>query len=508
MREVVSVWEEIGYQLRQAREQAGLSLDEIRDQTKIDIVSLRALENGDFNKISSPFFVRSHIRAYAKIVGLEPTYLLKRYRPIPEGDNSENGNGLDSTATMNQMTGSWNPVGGGSQDFQNTMIHRRNSEPMGTSTNLPAPSSSHGHQEEYDPYRTRHSKALPSLSDSGIEESVDPQQGGLHSGRSRMGKNTEVTCQLPALRHTGSHRGGQTQVPSSDSDTEYPAGAPGGNDFGTTPVGESGVGDREWGTRSDSTDFRNPRPLRRSGRHTAANSIEGMSESPYAEDTGSELYPEPVGGLPSRSTGALVPYQPPVEDGEGHLSRTAARKAIDISPKAKGVGKWVAKLPKTWAARIAVFAAIVLVPMTAVLAYNSLNEEEQVQEKPQPSGEGQTNVASTDNNNNSSSAQVVSVNQGAGFSEYKLSEPAAVDLQFKAQDSSWIQIRDQKEAVEGSYLKDFTLQSGEGYSFKLEQGAKTELWITIGAPQDVEITLNGQRIQAAKSMHIILSDPN
>ena len=146
--------------------------------------------------------------------------------------------------------------------------------------------------------------------------------------------------------------------------------------------------------------------------------------------------------------------------------------------------------------------------MTAVLAYNSLNEEEQVQEKPQPSGEGQTNVASTDNNNNSSSAQVVSVNQGAGFSEYKLSEPAAVDLQFKAQDSSWIQIRDQKEAVEGSYLKDFTLQSGEGYSFKLEQGAKTELWITIGAPQDVEITLNRQRIQAAKSMHIILSDPN
>ena len=103
---------------------------------------------------------------------------------------------------------------------------------------------------------------------------------GSHSGRSRMGKNTEVTCQLPALRHTGSHRGGQTQVPSSDSDTEYPAGAPGGNDFGTTPVGESGVGDREWGTRSDSTDFRNPRPLRRSGRHTAANSIEGMCRIP------------------------------------------------------------------------------------------------------------------------------------------------------------------------------------------------------------------------------------
>ncbi|QKI83302.1 helix-turn-helix domain-containing protein [Kroppenstedtia eburnea] len=477
MREVVSVWEEIGNQLRQAREQAGLSLEEIRDQTKIDIVSLRALESGDFDKISSPFFVRSHIRAYAKIVGLEPTYLLKKYRPIQEGDNS----GLDSTGVINQMTGSWTPVGGGSPDLQNTMIHRRNTETMGTpSAGLPAVSQSGDHGERYDPYRTRHSKPHTPVPDPGMmEESVDPQHGGSsprpHTGRNhRMGRITETTRQLPALQ-------------SHDEDF---------SSYG------------EWRTRSETVisppnDFRNQQSARRSGRHTSVNPTEEVTPSVHAEDAESDLYPEPVGSLPSRSAGALVPYQPPAEDGEGRLSRTAARKAIDISPRAKGAGRWVAKLPKTWAARIAVFAAIVLIPMTAVLAYNSMNkpEEEQAQ-KQQPSEGGRTNVASTDNN--TSSAQVVPVNQGAGFSEYKLSEPSAVELQFKAQDSSWIQIRDQKEA--NTYLKDFTLKSGEGHPFKLEQGAKTDLWITIGAPQHIEITLNGQPIQAAKSVHIIISD--
>lgn len=98
---------------------------------------------------------------------------------------------------------------------------------------------------------------------------------------------------------------------------------------------------------------------------------------------------------------------------EGRLSRTAARKAIDISPRAKGrADGWPSS--RTWAARIAVFAAIVLIPMTAVLAYNSMNkpEEEQAQ-KQQPSEGGRTNVASTDNN--TSSAQVVPVNQEPVF---------------------------------------------------------------------------------------------
>lgn len=511
MREVVSVWEEIGNQLRQAREQAGLSLEEIRDQTKIDIVSLRALERGDFDKISSPFYVRSHIRAYAKIVGLEPTYLLKKYRPIQDSDNTEQGNGLDSTGVINQMTGSWTPVGGDSPDLQHTVIHRRKTEPMDTpGAVLPAPSPSSDPRERttYDPYRTRHSEPLSKVPDSGMTGgAVEPQSGGTspgsHSGRNQNGRITETT-RLPALRHSGLHRGGLT-----GTYTGHPAGATGGSHDNRIPSHhEDSSPYGEWRTRSEpmisSPTDQSRQSMRRSGRHTSVNSIGEVTESVHPEESESVLYPEPAGSLPSRSAGALVPYQPPAEDGEGRLSRTAARKAIDISPRGKGAGRWAAMLPKTWGARIGVFAAIILIPLAAVLAYNSINKpnEEQAQQKQRPSGGGRTNVASTDNS--SSSAQVVPVNQGAGFTEYKLSEPDAVELRFKAQNSSWIQIRDQKEA--NSYLKDFTLNSGEEYPFKLEQGAKTDLWITVGAPQHIEITLNGQPIQAAKSVHIIISD--
>lgn len=77
---------EIGLRLKEARESLGLTIQDIRDRTRIESGYLIALENGEFDKLPSPYFVRTCIRAYAKCVGIEPHHLLKKYHPIP-GDS-------------------------------------------------------------------------------------------------------------------------------------------------------------------------------------------------------------------------------------------------------------------------------------------------------------------------------------------------------------------------------------------------------------------------------------
>ncbi|SMO39009.1 helix-turn-helix domain-containing protein [Melghirimyces algeriensis] len=74
------MWKQIGQQLKEARMNTGLTLDQLQDLTRISRADLSALENGQFEKLPSPFYVRSYLRSYASQVGLEPTKLLKQYR--------------------------------------------------------------------------------------------------------------------------------------------------------------------------------------------------------------------------------------------------------------------------------------------------------------------------------------------------------------------------------------------------------------------------------------------
>ncbi|WP_044642782.1 helix-turn-helix domain-containing protein [Risungbinella massiliensis] len=71
---------EIGSFLRQARESAGLSLDEVQEKTRIQKNFLTAIEIGDFDKLPSPYYVRNYLRAYANCVKVEPHHILRHYR--------------------------------------------------------------------------------------------------------------------------------------------------------------------------------------------------------------------------------------------------------------------------------------------------------------------------------------------------------------------------------------------------------------------------------------------
>lgn len=71
--------DEIGQTLRQAREEKGLSLEDVQAKTKINARFLNALETGDYDVLPTPVQARGFLRNYARALGLDPQPILDRY---------------------------------------------------------------------------------------------------------------------------------------------------------------------------------------------------------------------------------------------------------------------------------------------------------------------------------------------------------------------------------------------------------------------------------------------
>jgi len=71
-------------ELREAREKAGVNLQQIALKTRIDIKFLEAIDNGDFTFLSDPY-VRAFIKEYAKVIGLDEIITLQKYEAAKKG---------------------------------------------------------------------------------------------------------------------------------------------------------------------------------------------------------------------------------------------------------------------------------------------------------------------------------------------------------------------------------------------------------------------------------------
>jgi cytoskeletal protein RodZ len=69
----------LGEQLRAARQQRGISLREISDQTRIAMRYLEAIEANDYKQLPGGIFNRSFIKAYARIVRFDEETALAAY---------------------------------------------------------------------------------------------------------------------------------------------------------------------------------------------------------------------------------------------------------------------------------------------------------------------------------------------------------------------------------------------------------------------------------------------
>ncbi|MZD09196.1 DUF4115 domain-containing protein [Streptomyces sp. SID5785] len=69
----------IGRVLQQARVDAGLSVDEISQSTRVRIPIVQAIELDDFSRCGGDVYARGHIRTLARAVGVDPEPLLEQY---------------------------------------------------------------------------------------------------------------------------------------------------------------------------------------------------------------------------------------------------------------------------------------------------------------------------------------------------------------------------------------------------------------------------------------------
>jgi cytoskeletal protein RodZ len=69
----------IGDTLADARRQAGLTVTQVSQQTRIRESIIRAIEQGDFSACGGDFYARGHIRSIASVVGIDPAPLIREY---------------------------------------------------------------------------------------------------------------------------------------------------------------------------------------------------------------------------------------------------------------------------------------------------------------------------------------------------------------------------------------------------------------------------------------------
>jgi cytoskeletal protein RodZ len=69
----------IGDTLAEARRQAGLTITQVSQQTRIRESIVRAIEQGDFSPCGGNFYARGHIKSIAEVVGLDPVPLIREY---------------------------------------------------------------------------------------------------------------------------------------------------------------------------------------------------------------------------------------------------------------------------------------------------------------------------------------------------------------------------------------------------------------------------------------------
>ncbi|MDT3399670.1 DUF4115 domain-containing protein [Streptomyces sp. B1866] len=69
----------IGRALQQARIAAGLTVDQVSGVTRVRIPIVHAIEQDDFTRCGGDVYARGHIRALARVVGLDPVPLVEQY---------------------------------------------------------------------------------------------------------------------------------------------------------------------------------------------------------------------------------------------------------------------------------------------------------------------------------------------------------------------------------------------------------------------------------------------
>lgn len=74
----------LGVMLQRAREGRGLSVDDAAQALRLSVRIVSALEEGAFERLPGPTYVRGYLRSYAQFLGLAPQPLIDAYGRLPQ----------------------------------------------------------------------------------------------------------------------------------------------------------------------------------------------------------------------------------------------------------------------------------------------------------------------------------------------------------------------------------------------------------------------------------------
>ena len=72
----------LGEKLREAREERGLSIGEVAEQTRISPLYLESIERDDYKPLPGGIFNKGFVKSYAKFVGLDENDAVQEYSRI------------------------------------------------------------------------------------------------------------------------------------------------------------------------------------------------------------------------------------------------------------------------------------------------------------------------------------------------------------------------------------------------------------------------------------------
>jgi cytoskeletal protein RodZ len=93
----------LGAELKQAREQRGVTLEELSQSTKIGTRLLRALEQDHYDQLPGGIFTKGFIRAYARAVGVDDEKAIADYLAATEPSQPESQNDNNAAAALNRI---------------------------------------------------------------------------------------------------------------------------------------------------------------------------------------------------------------------------------------------------------------------------------------------------------------------------------------------------------------------------------------------------------------------
>lgn len=541
--EVAGVSVEIGNYLRQARESEGLSLDEVQEKTRIQKSFLEAIEKGDFDKLPSPFYVRTYLRSYANCVKVEPHYILREYRKKEQAERYQTGqfdvsgltqqlNKVDQTGMHRfGLTGTFPKIP--QTNTKQSVINRTSAK---TALTIANSGTANTGKPPTTQRRVELDQALKAkvLSNSTNPErkfsSLLPSQALTTSTGSNTSRERQVTTENPETKQSISEnrtsleqtvptqkfssRLQKQQTSPQESVKQTAQFVPSrlnkvSESSGTLSRTQAIQKQSQLEEQNTQQTKQETNPLSRTSRFRSTSTlptIKGKSRSQNIveeENTNIMHNTFPKESRLSRDTG-----------GNKQLA-VVSQEVVEVQPlRRSSVRNRPAKSKEGFFSTrviIASIAAVLILVGVSWYLFSDDGKSEVVQEKPpisEPTSEQKPLPASSspkEKPTTTSSSTGDIKKESAGL--YTLTGTDKISIAIKPTGDTWVQIRNGKEPTTDpkKYLKDVTLTAKDSiFKYDYTFSDVPDLYISIGIPDQIEeVTVNGIKLSSTRIIHIV-----